>query len=64
MLDRVGFVGFGEAGFHLAKGRRGAGVTQTFALDVDRGERVRSRARETETELLESNAALAGARAL
>jgi 3-hydroxyisobutyrate dehydrogenase-like beta-hydroxyacid dehydrogenase len=61
VLDRVGFVGFGEAGFHLAKGLRGAGVTQTFAFDVDRGERVRSRAREAETELVESNADLAEA---
>ncbi len=61
MLDRVGFVGFGEAGFHLAKGLRGAGVTQTFAFDVDWCEKVRSRARETGTELLESNAALAEA---
>lgn len=61
MLDRVGFVGFGEAGYHLAKGLRGAGLAQTFAHDIDRSERVRSRARETETELLESNAALAAA---
>jgi len=60
VLDRVGFVGFGEAGYHLAKGLRGAGVTQTFAFDIDRSERVRSRALETETELVESNAALAG----
>ena len=60
MLDRVGFVGFGEAGFYLAKGLRGAGVTQTFAFDIDRGETVRRRAREAKTELLESNTALAG----
>jgi len=61
MLDRVGFVGFGEAGYFIAKGLRGAGLAQTFAYDIDDSERVRGRARETQTELLESNAALAAA---
>ena len=59
MIDRVGFVGFGEAGYHIAKGLRGAGLASTFAYDIDIGELVRSRARETQTELVESNAALA-----
>jgi 3-hydroxyisobutyrate dehydrogenase-like beta-hydroxyacid dehydrogenase len=60
-VDRVGFVGFGEAGYHIAKGLRGAGLAQTFAYDIDSSERVRGRARETRTELLHSNAALAQA---
>ncbi|HEY4360185.1 MAG TPA: DUF1932 domain-containing protein [Bryobacteraceae bacterium] len=61
MLDRVGFVGFGEAGYFIAKGLRGAGLAHTFAYDIDNSERVRERARETQTELMESNAALAAA---
>jgi 3-hydroxyisobutyrate dehydrogenase-like beta-hydroxyacid dehydrogenase len=60
-VDRVGFVGFGEAAYHIAKGLRGAGLEQTFAYDIGNGERVRCRASETQTELVESNAALASA---
>lgn len=60
-LDRIGFVGFGEAGYHIAKGLRGAGLALTFAYDIDPGERVGGRARETDTQLLDSNAALAEA---
>jgi 3-hydroxyisobutyrate dehydrogenase-like beta-hydroxyacid dehydrogenase len=59
MLDRIGFVGFGEAGYHIAKGLRGAGLAETFAYDIDNAERVSGRAHETKTELVESNAALA-----
>lgn len=59
--DRLGFVGFGEAGYHIAKGLRGAGVQKTFAYDIDSSERVRGRARETGTEIVASNAALAQA---
>lgn len=59
MLDRIGFVGFGEAGHHIAKGLRGAGLARTYAYDIDSGERVRGRARESGTEVLSSNAALA-----
>ncbi len=61
MTEAVGFVGFGEAGFHIVKGLREAGLARSFAYDVDTGEKVRGRARETRTELLESNAALAAA---
>jgi 3-hydroxyisobutyrate dehydrogenase-like beta-hydroxyacid dehydrogenase len=61
VIDRIGFVGFGEAGYHIAKGMRGAGLEGTFAYDIDRGERVCNRAQETKTELMESNAALAAA---
>jgi len=61
MIQSVGFVGFGEAGYHIAKGLRGAGLAQTFAFDIDKNDRVRSRARETQTNLVDSNAALAAA---
>ncbi len=37
MLERVGFVGFGEAGYHIVKGLRGAGLSRTFAYDIDTG---------------------------
>jgi 3-hydroxyisobutyrate dehydrogenase-like beta-hydroxyacid dehydrogenase len=59
--DKIGFVGFGEAGYHIAKGLRGAGLAQTFAYDIDHSARIRGRASETQTELLESNAALGAA---
>ncbi len=61
MIQSVGFVGFGEAGYHIAKGLRGAGLAHTFAFDIDRSDRVRTRAHETQTELTDSNAALAAA---
>jgi 3-hydroxyisobutyrate dehydrogenase-like beta-hydroxyacid dehydrogenase len=61
VIDAVGFVGFGEAGFHIAKGLREAGLAKTFAYDIDTSEKVRARARETDTDLLESNADLAAA---
>jgi 3-hydroxyisobutyrate dehydrogenase-like beta-hydroxyacid dehydrogenase len=31
----IGFVGFGEAGFHIAKGLRAAGVESLSAFDID-----------------------------
>jgi 3-hydroxyisobutyrate dehydrogenase-like beta-hydroxyacid dehydrogenase len=61
VIDGVGFVGFGEAGFHIAKGLRESGLARTFAYDIDKSEKVRSRARETRTEVVESNADLAAA---
>ena len=30
----VGFIGFGEAGYHIAKGLHGAGVSPIFAYDA------------------------------
>jgi 3-hydroxyisobutyrate dehydrogenase-like beta-hydroxyacid dehydrogenase len=60
-IERIGFVGFGEAGYHIAKGLRGAGLAQTFAYDIDTGERVHAQAVESRTELVKSNAALAAA---
>lgn len=59
MLDRIGFVGFGEAGYHLAKGLREAGISRVLAFDVDRGDRVAAKARDLDAGLLDSNASLA-----
>jgi len=58
---RIGFVGFGEAGSHLAKGLRGAGVTQITAYDIQSTDLIYRRAEETETTLVKSNAELAAA---
>lgn len=60
-MESVGFVGFGEAGYHLAKGLRSAGLARTIAFDINPVDKVRERARETQTELVESNAQLARA---
>jgi len=62
----LGFVGFGEAAYHLAKGLRGAGLGDFVAYDIHthtpgRGEKIQRRAEETATRLVESNAELAGA---
>jgi len=56
----LGFVGFGEAGFHLAKGLRSAGVERISAFDIHtgtpgRGELIQDRAQQTETTLVGSN---------
>jgi 3-hydroxyisobutyrate dehydrogenase-like beta-hydroxyacid dehydrogenase len=61
---RIGFIGFGEAGFHIAAGLRNAGISEIAAYDIntrtpDLGEKIRQRAQETETRLVDSNAALA-----
>jgi 3-hydroxyisobutyrate dehydrogenase-like beta-hydroxyacid dehydrogenase len=66
VLEKLGFVGFGEAAYHLAKGLREAGVAHTFAYDIHthtpgKGERILSRAAETGTQLTPSPAALAEA---
>jgi len=60
---RIGFVGFGEAGFHIAGGLRGAGIAGITAFDVNAdkpglGEKIRRRAEETGTQLVGSNAEL------
>src|SRR5262245_47244419 len=62
---KIGFVGFGEAGYNLAKGLRGVGVTRMFAYDINTdapklGARIRQRATETEVALLESSERLTG----
>lgn len=64
MVESLGFVGFGEAAFQLAKGLREAGVKRTLAYDVNThtprlGETIQARAQETRTELVEFSAALA-----
>ena len=62
----IGFIGFGEAGFHLARGLRDAGITDLFAYDIHThtprlGEKIRQRAHSAEVDLRESSADLAGA---
>lgn len=62
-FPRVGFVGFGEAGFHIAGGLRGAGIAGIIAYDINAdtpglGETIRRRAQETGTRLVDSNAEL------
>jgi 3-hydroxyisobutyrate dehydrogenase-like beta-hydroxyacid dehydrogenase len=60
----IGFVGFGEAAFHITRGLRGAGAGDFVAYDIHahtpgRGEKIRRRAEETGTRLVESSAELA-----
>jgi len=60
----IGFIGFGEAAYHIAKGLREAGIPATFAYDIHtdtpgRGGLIRRRAEEAATPLVPSNAALA-----
>jgi 3-hydroxyisobutyrate dehydrogenase-like beta-hydroxyacid dehydrogenase len=62
----IGFVGFGEAAFHITRGLREAGAGDFVAFDIHthspgRGEKIRRRAEETGTRLVESNAELAAA---
>src|SRR5262245_53312176 len=61
---RIGFIGFGEAGFSIARGLSEAGINGICAYDINTntdglGERIRSRAEEAKVGLVESNAALA-----
>lgn len=49
----VGFVGFGEAGSHIAKGLKSAGLTRIFAFDID-PDRVRRNSEDTATPLVAS----------
>jgi 3-hydroxyisobutyrate dehydrogenase-like beta-hydroxyacid dehydrogenase len=60
----IGFIGFGEAGFHIARGLRSAGISKIFAFDINfesatLGPRIQQRGRETETPLLRSPGELA-----
>lgn len=64
-IGTIGFVGFGEAAYHLTKGLREAGLRDFAAYDIHthtpgRGEKIRIRAQETGTRLVESNTELAG----
>ena len=63
-LPPIGFVGFGEAGFTIANGLRGAGVEQIAAFDIathsnDRGPQIRDRAAKSGTMLVASSSELA-----
>ena len=62
----IGFIGFGEAGYTIAKGLRESGVDRISAYDIasdtaDRGPLIRERARLSQTTLLASSAAIAAA---
>ena len=56
---RIGFVGFGEAACHIAKGLRQPGIASITAFDINVTSKVRQRAREAETRLVETNGELA-----
>ena len=65
-LPALGFVGFGEAAFHISKGLRQAGVAQIAAYDINThsatlGPRIQQRAQETGTTLADSSEALTAA---
>jgi len=60
----IGFVGFGEAAFHIAKGLRQPGIGALTAYDINThppglGEKIRQRAAAADVLLVESNADLA-----
>ena len=60
----IGFVGFGEAAFHIAKGLRQPGIGPITAYDINTqtpglGEKIRQRAQETSARLVETNSELA-----
>jgi 3-hydroxyisobutyrate dehydrogenase-like beta-hydroxyacid dehydrogenase len=57
----IGFVGFGEAAFHIAKGLRAAGAGPIHAFDIASTEIIQRRAHETATQLVASNEELAAA---
>jgi len=61
---KLGFVGFGEAGYHIARGLRHAGLNEIGAYDIHthtigRGEKIQQRAQDAGVTLCESNEALA-----
>ncbi len=65
-IPAIGFIGFGEAGYTIAKGLRESGVDRISAYDIatdtaDRGPLIRERARLSQTKLLPSSAAIAAA---
>lgn len=60
----IGFIGFGEAGFNIAKGLREAGVSEIHAYDIktgtpEFGQTIRARAEQTQTALAASPEELA-----
>jgi len=61
---KLGFIGFGEAAFSIARGLSAVGVTSICAYDINSdadglGTRIRNRAQEAHVRLVDSNAALA-----
>src|SRR2546426_11055807 len=65
-MTTLGFVGFGEAAYHLTKGLKEAGLGRVVAYDIhsdtpQHGEKIQGRARGTSTELMGSSAELAEA---
>ncbi len=56
---RIGFIGFGEAAYHIAKGLQQPGISSIAAFDINVTDRLRQRAREAETRLVETNQELA-----
>jgi len=63
-MPSIGFIGFGEAGFHLARGLGEAGTVRLFAYDINThtsgiGEKIRQRANATATSLVDSPETLA-----
>src|SRR5262245_16440351 len=59
---RVGFVGFGEAGAHIAKGLKSAGLSRIVAFDIDlQSAKVRQNGLESGIPLVASNRELAEA---
>jgi 3-hydroxyisobutyrate dehydrogenase-like beta-hydroxyacid dehydrogenase len=56
---RIGFVGFGEAAYHIAKGLRQPGISPVVAFDIKVTDKVRQRAQEAGTRLVETNSELA-----
>jgi 3-hydroxyisobutyrate dehydrogenase len=63
---RIGFVGFGEAAYHIAKGLRQPGIDSITAFDINRqsagiGQKIQDRARDANTRLVDTNQELADA---
>jgi 3-hydroxyisobutyrate dehydrogenase-like beta-hydroxyacid dehydrogenase len=56
---RIGFVGFGEAAYHIGKGLEQPGISSICTFDIQVTEKVRQRARDAGTRLVESNQELA-----
>jgi 3-hydroxyisobutyrate dehydrogenase-like beta-hydroxyacid dehydrogenase len=56
---RIGFVGFGEAAYHITKGLRQSGISSVTAFDINVTGKIQQHAKETETRLVGSNRELA-----
>ena len=56
----IGFVGFGEAAFHIAKGLRQPGIDSLTAYDINTTAQIRRRASDTGVRLAETNEELVG----